>query len=69
MYCVDHKTPRMLKAPISNTNNAIPSVGKNSPIATLVPAGKCEQVQEIKWSVLQDAKLAAILEVTSTSAS
>ena len=56
MHHVDHKMPRTLKVPILNTNNTISSSVKNSTIATLVLAGKCEQVQEIKWSVLQDAK-------------
>ena len=54
----------MLKVPILNTNDTISSLGKNSLVVTLVPAGKCEQVQEIKWSVLQDTKRAAFLEVT-----
>ena len=52
MHHVDHKIPRTLKVPILNTNNNIYSLAKNSPIVTLVPAGKCEQIQEIKWSVL-----------------
>ena len=30
----------------------------------LIPAGKSGQTKEIKWSVLQDAKQTAILEVT-----
>ena len=55
MHHMDHKIPRTLKVSILNTNNTISSLAKNSPIATLVPASKCEQVQEIKWSVLQDA--------------
>ena len=56
IHCVDDKMPRTLKVPILNTNNTISSLVMNSPIVTLVPAGKCEQVQEIKWSVLQDAE-------------
>ena len=56
MHCMDHKIPRTLKVPILNINNTISSLAKNSPIVTLAPAGKCEQVQEIKWSVLQDTK-------------
>ena len=61
---MDHKMPRTLKVPILNTNNTISSLAKNSPIVTLVPAGKCKQIQEIKWSVLQYAKQVATLEVT-----
>ena len=61
MHHVDHKMPRALKVPILNTT--ISSLAKNSPIVTLVPTGKCKQVQEIKWSVLKDAKWTVILEV------
>ena len=64
MHHMDHKMPRMLKVPILNANITISSLAKKSPIATLVPAGRCEQTQEIKWSVVQDAKQTAILEVT-----
>ena len=56
IHYIDHKMPRTLKVPILNTNNTISISAKNSPIVTLVPAGKCKQIQEIKWSVLQDAK-------------
>ena len=49
MHHVDHKIPRTLKVYILNTNNIIYSLGKNSPIVTLVPAGKWGQIQEIKW--------------------
>ena len=56
MHSIDNKMPRILNVPILNTNNTISSLAKNSTIVTLVPAGKCEQIQEIKWSVLQDAK-------------
>ena len=50
LHCVDHKTPRTLKVIILNTNNTISNLERNSPIVTLVPAGKCEQIQEAKWS-------------------
>ena len=63
MHCVGHKMPRTLKVPILNTYNTVSSLAKNSPIVTLFPAGKCEQVQEIKWSVLQVAKWTVTLEV------
>ena len=55
MHHIDHKMPRTLKVPILNTNNTICSLAKNLPIATLVPVGKCEQIQEIKWLVRDDS--------------
>ena len=63
MHHMEHKMPRTLKVPILNTNNTISSLAKNSPIATLVPAGKCEQIQEIKWSeVTQEPKTIDLLK-------
>ena len=56
MHCMDHKMPRTLKVPILDTNNTISSLTKNSPIVTLVPAGKLEQIQEVKWLVLHNTK-------------
>ena len=53
-----------MKIPLLNTNNTSCSLAKKLPIATLIPAGKCEQVWEIKWSTLQNAKQSAILEVS-----
>ena len=50
MHYMDHKTPQTFEVPILNTNNTISSLGKIIPVATLVPAGKCEQIQEVKWS-------------------
>ena len=50
MHHVDHKTSKTLKIPISNINNITSSLGKNSTIATLVPAGKCKHIQEVEWS-------------------
>ena len=50
--------PKTLKVPILNTNNTISSLGKNSPVAILAPGGKCEQIQEVKWSkVTKEANL------------
>ena len=63
MHCMNHKIPKTLKVHILNTNNTISSLEKNSPIVTLVPAGKWEQIQEINWSFLQDTKWVAILEI------
>ena len=56
--------PRSLKISVLNTNNTSCSLAKNSPIATLIPAGKCKQVWEIKWPILQNTKWSAILEVS-----
>ena len=45
MHCMDHKTPQTLKLPILNTNtNTVSNLEKNSPIATLFLAGRCEQI-------------------------
>ena len=41
---VDNKTPQSLNIPILNVNNSY-----CSPIATLTPAGKCDEVQEVSW--------------------
>ena len=37
MHHMDHKIPQTLKIPILNT---VSNLGKNSPVATLVPAGR-----------------------------
>ena len=52
LHRMDHKTPQNLTIPILNTRNTTCSLNKNSPIATLALAGKCEQVQEIRWTTL-----------------
>ena len=58
MYHIDNKMPRTLNVPILNTNNTISRLVKNSPIATLIPVGKCEQIQWVKWSeVTQEPNL------------
>ena len=61
LHRIDHKTPKNLTIPILNTNNTTCSLTKNSPIATLVSAGFCEQVQEIRWTTLQDNTIAKLL--------
>ena len=61
---MDHKVPKTLKAPILNTNNTISSLGKNSPAAMLVLPGRCEQIQEVKWSeVTQEPDLLKKLQL------
>ena len=37
-----------------NTNNATCSLTKNSPIATLIPVARWEEIQEVSWTKLQD---------------
>ena len=39
LHGVDHKPSKTLNIPIMNTNNTTFSLTKNSPIATLAPAG------------------------------
>ena len=49
LHGMDHKTLKPLNVPIMNTNNTTCTLTKNLPIATLVPAGRCEEVQEVSW--------------------
>ena len=42
MHQMDHKMSQTLQIPTLNTNNTISNFGKNSPVATLVPVGKCK---------------------------
>ena len=53
LYRVNHKTPQHLNIPVLNTNIVPCSIPKNTPIASMHPAGKCEEVQEVSWSSLQ----------------
>ena len=53
LHRVDHKTPQHLNIPVLNANNVSCSIGKNMPTASMHPARKCEEVQEISWSRLQ----------------
>ena len=46
---VGYKT---LSIPILNANNVPCSIGKNISIASIHPAGKCKEVQEVSWSRL-----------------
>ena len=61
LHRIDHKTPKNLTIPILNTNNTTCSLTKNSPIATLVLTVKCVQVQEIRWTTLQDKATTKLL--------
>ena len=49
---VCHKTLQYLNIPVLNTNNVPCSIGKNMPIVSMHPVGKCEEVQEVSWSTL-----------------
>ena len=53
LHRVDHKTLQHLNILALNTNNVPCSIGKNTPIASMHPVGKCEEVQEVSWSSLQ----------------
>ena len=52
IHRIDYKISKNLTIPILNTNSTICSLNKNSPIGTLILAGKCKQ--EIRWTTLQD---------------
>ena len=53
LHRVNNKTQQSLNIPILNTNNSPGSTRKNSKIAMLTSAGKCEEVQAVSWSRLQ----------------
>ena len=54
IHGMDHKNPKTLNIPIMNTNNISCSLTKNLPIGTLALAGRCEEVQDVNWTKLQD---------------
>ena len=45
-----HKNPQHLNIPILNAKNVLCSIGKNMPIASMWPVGKCDEAQEVSWS-------------------
>ena len=47
LHRVYHKTPQYLNILALNANNVPCSIGKNIPIASMHPAGTCEEVQEV----------------------
>ena len=53
MHRVNHKTLQHPNIPVLIANNVPCSIGKNMPIASMYPAGKCEGVQEVRWTRLQ----------------
>ena len=55
LHRIDQKTPKTLNIHIMNTSNTTCSLTKNSPIATLAPVERCEEVQEVSWNKLQDS--------------
>ena len=52
LHRIDHKIPQHLNIPILNTKKAPCSIGKNMLIASMCPAGKCNEAQEVSWSRL-----------------
>ena len=53
VHRVDHKIPQSLNIPIHNVNKSYCTISKSPPIATLRPAGKCKEAQEVSWNSLQ----------------
>ena len=53
VHRLDCKIPQSLNIPIPNSNNSSCSISKGYPIASLMLAGKCEEVQEVSQSRLQ----------------
>ena len=53
LHRVNHMTPQYINVLVLNTNNVPCSNGKNMPIASMHPAGMCEEVQEVSWNNLQ----------------
>ena len=47
LHRVNHKTLQYLNVPVLNANNVPCNIGKNMPIASMHPAGTCEEVQEV----------------------
>ena len=50
LHKVNHNTPQYLNIPIFNANNCFCSISRCSPLATLVPAGKYEEIQKVSWN-------------------
>ena len=50
LYRVDHRTHKHLNIPVLNTNNVLYSIGKNMSFATVHPAGKCGEAQQVSWN-------------------
>ena len=53
LHRVNHTALQHLNVPVLNTNNVSCSIDKNMPIASMHPAGRCEEVQEVSWNSLQ----------------
>ena len=53
LHRVNHKTLQLLNILVLNTNNISCSIGKTMPIASMHPAGRCEEVQEVSWNSLK----------------
>ena len=64
LHRVDHKTLQYLNILVLNTNNVPCSICKNMPIASMHPAGMCEEVQEVSWNNLQCDTSKLLLQIT-----
>ena len=53
LHRANHKTLQHLNISVLNANNILCSIGKNMPIASMHPVGKCEEGHEVSWSRLQ----------------
>ena len=53
LHRVNHKTLQHLSTTALNTNNVQISMGKNLPVASMHPMGKCKEAQEVSWDRLQ----------------
>ena len=67
LHRMDHKTLKTLTIPIMNDNTTTCSLTKNSPIATLVPVVRCEEVQEVSWTKLQDSTAKLLPKIPNNS--
>ena len=50
LHRVNHKTLQHLNILILNAKNVPCSIGKNMPIASMCPVGKCKEAQQASWS-------------------
>ena len=60
---VNHKTPQHLNIPVLDANNSFCSISMCSPLVTLVPAAKCEEIQEVSWNQVYCGNAKLLLEI------
>ena len=63
LHKVNHKTPQNLNIPILNTNSSFCSISRSSHLATLAPAGRCEEIQEVSWNQVQCSNARLLPEI------